>query len=126
MATRIPLVLALDGQLEQLPTADDIIVGKTNIGTVDIVIAANTVSVIPSNVKFLHLGGGVQNVDTINGGVDGDILYIRLAPGSNNVRVRKNNGNVTAGPNRRLNSQSDLLVLLNDSGTSWVEISWRG
>jgi hypothetical protein len=126
MATRIPLVLALDGQLEQLPTGDDIIVGKQNIGTVEIVIANNVVSVIPSNIKFFHPGPGTQNVDTINGGLDGDILYVRLAPGSNNVRVRKGNGNISAGPNRTLNEQDDLLVLLNDSGNAWVEISWRG
>ena len=71
MATRIPLVLSTTGQIEQLPNGDVLAPQLTNIGTVDIVVAATTVTVIPSNVKFVHLGGGTQNIDTINGGSDG-------------------------------------------------------
>lgn len=123
MAVRKPLV-QIAGQVTQLPEGDSVSTGLVNIGEQVVVTAAVTVLVEPSNVKFEHLGGGTQNVDTINGGLDGDILYVRLFPGSNNVRVRKGMGNIFGGSNRLLNSTTQLLVLLNNNGISWTEMSW--
>lgn len=125
MAERKPLV-QIGGQVTQLPDGDSITTGVVNIGEESIVTADIAVVVGPSNVKFEHLGGGTQNVDIIDGGEDGDILYLRLTTLSNKVRVRKGTGNIFGGSNRLFNNDVALLVLLNNNGVSWTEISWSG
>lgn len=121
---RKPLVQA--GRVEQLPDSDYLNIGKLNIGPGVVVTAATTIT-IPNSSHILlnNPGGGTVNVDTINGGDPGDILLIRLAPGSGDVRVRKGPGNVFGAANRLLNSQTDILTLLGN-GTAWGEVTWQG
>ena len=125
MARRKPLVQG-SGQVEQLPNADYLNIGKLNIGPGVVIAAAATIT-IPNSSHILlnNPGGGTINVDIINGGSNGDIAVFRLAPGSGNVRVRKGNGNVSGSANRLLNNPEDILTMLG-TGTGWIEIAWQG
>lgn len=127
MPARKPLVTkGTNGGTRQLADTDFLILGKLNIGPGVVVTAAPTI-VLPNSSHILlnNPGGGTINVDNINGGDDGDLIVFRLAPGSGNVRIRKNNGNVFGSVNRLFNDLTDILVLLGN-GTAWGEVSWQG
>lgn len=123
-----PLVTAgTNGRTRQLDSSTDyLVLGKLNIGPGVVVNAATTI-VIPNSSHILlnNPGGGAINVDFINGANDGDVIILRLAPGSGNVRVRKGNGNVFGGSNRLFNDPTDILTLLSN-GTAWGEVAWQG
>lgn len=123
MVRRKPLV-QVDGQVKQLPDGDFVNLGKLNIGLADTIAANNTITVSNSHIVLYNFGS-TQNVDTINGGNDGDIIVIRLATGSSNVRVRKGNGNIYGGSNRVLRKNTDILTLVGN-GSAWAELSWQG
>lgn len=113
------------GQMEQIPDGDFLNIGKLNLGSPETITAANTISVSKSYVVLKHLGGGTQNVDQINGGDIGDVIVIRRAVAGNNVRIRKDVGNITGSSNRLLNNPRDVVILLLTEFNIWLEISWN-
>lgn len=96
-------------------------------GPAVILLSATTVN--PENHSHALLfnpTGSIVNVDFILGGIDGQLLCIRRAPGSvSNTRVRKGVGNIFGAGNRVLAQASDVLLLFKD-GVSWSEMSWQG
>lgn len=125
MARKKPLV-QVDGQVRQLSPGDFIEVGKLNAEPRENIRASSTIIVSSSFIRLLNNSGVTQNIDTIDGAERGDILFIMLANNNDNVRVRKDNGNIRGGPNRTLDSRNDLLMLIRMNNNLWTEVSWQG
>jgi hypothetical protein len=67
---------------------------------------------------------GTDDLDTINGGAEGDLLVIRPADGTHTVVVKHNTGNIwlAGGASISLDDINDHLALVYD-GTKWCDIS---
>lgn len=71
-------------------------------------------------------GDGTDNLDTITGGVEGDILVLRAEDSTHDVVVRDasvgDNIQLAGGANFTLDDADDIIVLIYD-GAEWLEIS---
>lgn len=65
---------------------------------------------------------GTDDLDTINGGTSGDILFLRANNDARTVVCKDGTGNLTLAGDFSLDSVSDRILLHYD-GTNWVEIS---
>lgn len=63
-----------------------------------------------------------DNLDTISGGAEGDILTIKAVTGARVVTVRDSVGNIILEGDCVLNSNWDTLTLIHD-GTNWIELA---
>jgi hypothetical protein len=69
-------------------------------------------------------GAGTDDLDTINGGVDGRILVLMAANGSRDVVVKNSTGNIKLNSDFTMDTQYDTLTLMYVNSLSlWVEIS---
>lgn len=70
-------------------------------------------------------GAASDNLDTINGGVEGDLLIIKAANGARTVVVRHNQDNIwlSGETNISLDDADDHLMLVYD-GTYWCDVGW--
>jgi hypothetical protein len=66
--------------------------------------------------------GFVDDLDTINGGIAGDILFISSAS-ANVITLKDGTGNLLLTGDLALNSVSDLACLFY-RGTNWYEVSF--
>lgn len=69
-------------------------------------------------------GAGTDNLDTINGGTEGDLLILRAADSTHTVVVRDNIGNIqlnVAGSFSLTHVEDTLTLLYN--GSDWLELS---
>jgi hypothetical protein len=66
--------------------------------------------------------GATDNLVTINGGADGDILILRPESAARTVTVKDGTGNILLNGDFDMDNGADRLVLLY-SGTNWVELS---
>jgi hypothetical protein len=65
-----------------------------------------------------------DDLDTISGGVDGQILVIRAANSSRTVVVKDGTGNIQCGGDFSLDNTQDTITLMYDGTlTAWLEIS---
>ena len=125
MASRIPLVLSTQGQVEQLPDGDFLNVGKLNVGSPEqIVVSTNTIVVSKSYVEAFSFSNIV--LDQIDGGEAFDFLFIRGQIGTSRIRVQKNTGNIFGGNKRDIDGPDKIIMLLNTDGNNWIEVSWQG
>lgn len=67
-------------------------------------------------------GAATDDLDTINGGTDGDLLVIYTANSGRDVTAKDGTGNLALAGDFVMTNIRDRLVLLKDSGT-WVELS---
>ena len=71
-------------------------------------------------------GGSADDIVTINGGSDGDILYLRANDGAVTITV-KSTGNIdlqTTGGDFAMDNAGDMIHLIYDSGTTkWHEVA---
>ena len=63
-----------------------------------------------------------DNLDTINGGVEGQILIIRANNVARTIVVKNGTGNIVCGTDCTLDSDKDTWTALYD-GASWIELS---
>lgn len=70
-----------------------------------------------------------DDLDTISGGGDGDVLILRTASSGRDVTVKNGTGNIVLKSDFTLATASDKIMLIYDpsiSGGSWVELArWR-
>lgn len=66
--------------------------------------------------------GTADNLDTINGGEEGDICIVMPASG-HAITVRDSQGNIKCGSNKVLNNTRDNLMLRRGSN-NWTRISF--
>ena len=68
---------------------------------------------------------GGDDLDTISGGTDGDVLILRTVDDGRDVVLRDGTGNLilAGGADFTLDKTHDLITLVSIGGTSWVELS---
>jgi hypothetical protein len=64
-----------------------------------------------------------DDLDTISGGVVGDILIIKAANGAHTVVVKNGTGNIVCPSDRSLDNANDLWMGIYD-GTNWLELAF--
>jgi hypothetical protein len=64
-----------------------------------------------------------DNLDTINGGADGDILILSSAASARNVVLKDGSGNLNLAGDCTLDTVTDRIMLINYNGTSWNELN---
>jgi hypothetical protein len=68
-------------------------------------------------------GGATDDLDTINGGTDGDILILQAADSSRTVVVKDGTGNLNLTSDFSLDHVNDKIMLINIGGSTWDEVS---
>jgi hypothetical protein len=115
-----PLVIK-SGQIEQQQAGDGL---KLNLGpAAPLTIVGGAVTIIGSYHEIDTEGAASSdNLDVINGGVEGDILILRAVNDGRTVVVRDNQGNCRLTSNCSLNHSHDTLTLLFN-GSVWLELT---
>lgn len=110
-------------------TAGDVTItaGFLNLGTpTELTIATGAVTATQTR-HYIDTEGDAasDDLDTISGGTDGDVLILMAANDGRTVNVTAA-GNIVAGANpRALDASEDTLTLMYDGAlTKWVEISF--
>jgi hypothetical protein len=110
-----PLII-VDGQIESLGDRQ-LEVKKLNIGGEEIInVTSDTVTVTRSNHFLENANSGVQQVDTILGGDEGDLLLLK----GNDIRLRTN-GNLQMSSNYRLEPGRSIVFI--HTGGDWLELA---
>lgn len=68
--------------------------------------------------------GAADDLDTINEGVQGDILILRSSDNARDITVKHGTGNIFCGSDRVLNNTTDKITLMNENGTTWSMLSF--
>lgn len=100
--------------------------GMINLGpSPTLTIASGVISVTKSHHKVDTEGGaGTDNLDTINGGTDGDILILRTANVARDVVIKNGTGNLRTVGDFTLDFLEDRIMLQYDGDLMvWVEVS---
>jgi len=110
--------------------------GMTIVGTVQAasvtVPQASTLTIASGAITVtagFHLvdtegGAATDDLDTINGGVDGRILVLMAANGARDVVVKNNTGNIRCGSDFTMNTEFDTITLMYVNAlTTWVQIA---
>ena len=101
------------------------VAGKYNITRGDITIAAGAITPTTSYVRLdTQASAATDDLDTINGGVIGDIVILETRISSRDVVVKDGTGNLglAGGADFTLVNKSSTITLIYD-GTSWLEMS---
>ena len=101
------------------------VAGKYNITRGDITIATGAITPTTSYVRLdTQASAATDDLDTINGGVIGDIVILETRISSRDVVVKDGTGNLglAGGADFTLVNKSSTITLIYD-GTSWLEMS---
>lgn len=63
-----------------------------------------------------------DDLDTINGGTDGDIIVLRAQDSARSVVIKDGTGNIASAGDFTMDNVHDMITLIYD-GTSWLELS---
>jgi hypothetical protein len=89
----------------------------------ELTIAAGVITVTGSRHTVDTQGDAASDdLDTINGGTDGDILILRSANNARTVTVKDSTGNIQLAGDFSLSSTGDAIVLYF-SGSAWIELT---
>lgn len=95
----------------------------------ELTIAAGVVTATHSRHAIdTEADAATDDLDTINGGVDGMVLFLRPESGSRDVVVKHATGNIGMknGSDFTLNESGDRLMLMyNSSSSSWIQLAER-
>ena len=94
----------------------------------NLTIASGEITVFHGNHRVdTEAGAATDNLDTINGGVDGQILTIRMINTARDIVVRHGVGNIQliGSTNKTLDVQQNRLTLIYDEGLDeWSEVQF--
>lgn len=95
-----------------------------NLGTPTMLTIATGVITRTRSYHTVNTQGSAStdDLDTINGGVTGDILILRAYNNGRVVTVKDGTGNIQMAGDVTLDNVQDTLMLLFD-GTNWLEIA---
>lgn len=108
----------------QVRLGDDVvIVGKLCLTRSALTIASGAIT----KTKSIHTvdteaAAATDDLDTINGGADGDLLVLRAANSARTVVCKDGTGNLKLAGDFSLDNTEDTITLLFD-GTNWHELS---
>jgi hypothetical protein len=100
--------------------------GMVNLGpSPTLVIAAGVITATKSYHKVDTEGGAAtDNLDTINGGTDGDVIILRTANVARDVTIKNGTGNLRTAGDFTLDFLEDRIMLQYDGDLMvWVEVS---
>jgi len=87
-------------------------------------ISAGVITVTHSRHAVLNEGGAAtDDVDTINGGADGDILIVYQSSNTQDITWKDGTGNLRLAGDFAGTNADDVLMLVNIGGTLWRELS---
>jgi len=97
--------------------------GFLNLGEpIPLTIASGAVTASSSYHSVAVETGSTDDLDTINGGMEGDILMIFNPAGASTVVAKNGTGNILLGSDYTMDSTSKMLTLRKFS-SDWVELS---
>ena len=104
--------------------ADTAIGGSLNLAAAtELTIATGIVTATKSfHTVDTEADGATDDLDTISGGVAGDVLVIMAADGARSVVAKDGVGNLKLAGDFTLDNEEDVLVLISN-GTNWFEVS---
>lgn len=121
MAGSSPLIV-LSGLLQKSKLASSserVEIERFNVGDMNTIGVSTTTITVDRVFNFLDKtsgGGGNQNLDTINGGSEGDIIILT----GDSVRLR-NNDNIAISGNILLNNNNTVMLIYD--GLQWLHIN---
>jgi hypothetical protein len=89
----------------------------------ELTIATGALTATKSYHKIAGEGGASDDLVTINGGVEGDILVLRASDGDDTITVKDTTGNIQCEGDRALDNVQDTMTLIFD-GTNWLETAF--
>ncbi len=120
----LQVVLANDGGYATLSTGDLIANGAVNFSTGSLEIATGVVTATKSyHTIDTEASAASDDLDTISGGVAGDILVINAANSSRTVVVKDGTGNLQLEGDCTLDNTQDTIMLIYTSAGAWYEVS---
>ena len=98
--------------------------GKISVGDAsELTIATGAVTVTNGFHKIdTEADASTDDLDTINGGVTGMILYLVSANSARDTTLKDGTGNLALAGDFTLSSTSDTITLIYD-GANWLEVS---
>ena len=94
---------------------------KHNLGPfIDLTVASGVITVIAPLHEIIGQGGVADDVDTINGGVEGDEITLRADDSSVTITFKDGTGNLALAGDFAADHKNDLITLVFD-GTNWLE-----
>lgn len=115
----LPVGIGLIGRLRITPAASFINLGGPAAQT----IGSGAVTAIASSIAVDTEGGAAtDDLDTINGGVEGHILIVKTASAARVVTLKDGAGNLQLAGDFVMDSPNDRATLIHQ-GTGWVEIA---
>lgn len=90
----------------------------------ELTIASGAITVVQSNHLIdTESDAASDDLDTINGGSDGQLLFLQTADSGRDVTVKNLTGNISCGSDRLLSSLFDVICL-KKRGSTWFMISF--
>jgi hypothetical protein len=94
-------------------------------------VASGAVTVAPSDGEGFYSvdtegGAGADDLDTINGGVSGDIINLILANVAHVVKLKHATGNISLPGGADLSLTADMAVTLRHNGSVWMIVGGAG
>jgi hypothetical protein len=111
--------------VELTVTGDEVVTGFFGLGTPSTLTIATGAVTATKSYHLIDTEGGLatDDVDNINGGTDGSILFVRAANSARTVVCKDSTGNLRLAGDCTLDDAHDTLTLLNLSGTVWEELA---
>jgi hypothetical protein len=67
--------------------------------------------------------GSTDDLNTINGGGDGDIIIIKAEHADKTIVVKDGTGNLQTAGDFSMDNSTDTMMLINSGGSTWLELS---
>ena len=101
--------------------------GMISVGSPTAVTVSGGIIAVTKSYHTVDTEGGAaaDDLDTINGGEDGDLLVLRIVAAARKVTVKDGTGNLEITGDCVLGGLPNIIVLLNIDGTSWIEVTRR-
>jgi hypothetical protein len=98
--------------------------GVTSLGSfTNLDISSGAITITSSTHRVdTESGAASDDLDTINGGIDGSVLYLRTNLDTRDVTVKDATGNIYLAGDFALNNSQRILTLIK-RGNSWYEVS---
>ena len=89
-------------------------------------IASGAITATKSYISLVGQGGTTDDLDTINGGVDGAQIILTNSQSAYTITVRDNVGNIQLVSDASLTNAADKLVLIYDAvAVKWCELGYN-
>ena len=90
---------------------------------IEVTIAAGVITITRSYFNIdTEANAATDDLDTINGGVDGRVIVIKANATTRTVVVKDGTGNIQCAGDFSMDNTEDIMTLIFD-GTNWLEIS---